>query len=146
MKVSKLEVETGNPGYIDVDVFFTVGATEWWLRTSLDLETDQVVGVWPQSADEPHGDFGDPTGPVPGVVLRAYAAMRPQVLALIEKHRPKKVFDPDMEFETVAQAARLVASQAEPLDALMATVRCNILKDEYGFASELITAYQTEPT
>jgi hypothetical protein len=53
-------------------------------------------------------------------------------------------FDPRQDFESVAEALAEVMEQERPLDALMAVARHNIMNDEYGFAQDLITAYQED--
>jgi hypothetical protein len=54
-------------------------------------------------------------------------------------------YDPEQSFDSVSDCIALIATypQENQLDLLLATVRANIEADEYGFASEIVSEFQT---
>lgn len=140
MKVDGPYISTeGGPTYIDSYTYFKVGSQEWRLYTTLNVEEDAFYDADPEVALRPEESFEPAENDPPGVVLRAYEAMRPKVLEMLQ---PYRVFNPDRGFDSPNDAVCLILEQEFPLDALMAIVRCNVMKDEYGFAVETIRAYQ----
>lgn len=53
----------------------------------------------------------------------------------------ENTLDPDQQFETIADAIKLILSQDNPLKALKAFVCANLDNGEFGCASDLILAY-----
>ena len=73
-------------------------------------------------------------------VLTAYRFEQDELVALIRKYME---FNPDSEFTSPADAVKQIRQQPDPLAALMAVVKANVEKSEFGFASEVILEWGT---
>lgn len=50
-------------------------------------------------------------------------------------------FDPAQSWDSVDEAAKAILAQPNPRELLMQVVAANIEMDEFGFASELVSAF-----